>query len=130
MVHYFCLLTFRWVQLQVHSTIKLLHYLLFFCVLFCAGSVVHICSQHWCKINNVVFQQMQITQNQTPSKLFSVLPLESGMFQVTISIIKKWFDPSVCCMASKLGSGQVWTFVTMDTVNVIIIQRKTICMQF
>ena len=33
-------------------------------------------------------------------------------------------------MASKLGSGQVWTFVTMDTVNVIIIQRKTICMQF
>ena len=30
-------------------------------------------------------------QNQTPSKLFSVLPLESGMFQVTISIIKKWF---------------------------------------
>ena len=67
MVHYFCLLTFRWVQLQVHlhNTIKLLHYLLlFFCVLFCAGSVVHICSQHWCKINNVVFQQMQITQNQ------------------------------------------------------------------
>ena len=71
-----------------------------------------------------------LPQNQTPSKLFSVLPLESGMFQVTISIIKKWFDPSVCCMASKLGSGQVWTFVTMDTVNVIIIQRKTICMQF
>ena len=59
-----------------------------------------------------------LPQNQTPSKLFSVLPLESGMFQVTIS------------MASKLGSGQVWTFVTMDTVNVIIIQRKTICMQF
>ena len=72
-----------------------------------------------------------LPQNQTPSKLFSVLALESGMFQVTISIIKKnGFDPSVCCMASKLGSGQVWTFVTMDTVNVIIIQRKTICMQF
>ena len=32
-----------------------------------------------------------LPQNQTPSKLFSVLPLESGMFQVTISIIKKWF---------------------------------------
>ena len=32
-----------------------------------------------------------LPQNQTPSKLFSVLPLESSMFQVTISIIKKWF---------------------------------------
>ena len=32
-----------------------------------------------------------LPQNQTPSKLFSVLRLESGMFQVTISIIKKWF---------------------------------------
>ena len=32
-----------------------------------------------------------LPQNQTPSKLFSVLPLESGMFQVNISIIKKWF---------------------------------------
>ena len=32
-----------------------------------------------------------LPQNQTPSKLFSVLPLESGMFQVTISINKKWF---------------------------------------
>jgi len=32
-----------------------------------------------------------LPQNQTPSKLFSVLPLESGMFQATISIIKKWF---------------------------------------
>ena len=32
-----------------------------------------------------------LPQNQTPSKLFSVLTLESGMFQVTISIIKKWF---------------------------------------
>ena len=32
-----------------------------------------------------------LPQNQTLSKLFSVLPLESGMFQVTISIIKKWF---------------------------------------
>ena len=32
-----------------------------------------------------------LPQNQSPSKLFSVLPLESGMFQVTISIIKKWF---------------------------------------
>ena len=30
-----------------------------------------------------------LPQNQTPSKLFSVLPLESGMFQATISIIKK-----------------------------------------
>ena len=30
-------------------------------------------------------------QNQTANKLFSVLPLESGMFQATISIIKKWF---------------------------------------
>ena len=72
-----------------------------------------------------------LPQTQTPSKLFSVLPLESGMFQVTISIFlssKNGFDPSVCCMASKRGSGQVWTFVTMDTVNVIIIQRKNICM--
>ena len=32
-----------------------------------------------------------LPQNQTPSKLFSVLPLESGMFQVTISIIKFFF---------------------------------------
>lgn len=32
-----------------------------------------------------------LPQNQTPNKLFSVLPLESGMFQATISIIKKWF---------------------------------------
>ena len=32
-----------------------------------------------------------LPQNQTPSKPFSVLPLESGTFQVTISIIKKWF---------------------------------------
>ena len=32
-----------------------------------------------------------LPQNQTPSKLFSVLPLESGMFQATISIIKKFF---------------------------------------
>ena len=31
-----------------------------------------------------------LPQNQTPNKLFSVLPLESGMFQATISIIKKW----------------------------------------
>ena len=72
------------------------------------------------------------------SKLFSVLPLESGMFQAygysihgySIHHKKNCFDPSVCCMASKLGSGQVWLFVTMDTVNVIIIQRKPICMQF
>ena len=33
----------------------------------------------------------KLPQNQTPCKLFSVLPLESGMFQVTISIIKKLF---------------------------------------
>ena len=32
-----------------------------------------------------------LPQNQTPSKLFSALPLESGMFQTTNSIIKKWF---------------------------------------
>ena len=32
-----------------------------------------------------------LPQNQTPDKLFSVLPLESGMFQATISIIKKLF---------------------------------------
>ena len=32
-----------------------------------------------------------LPQNRRGSKLFSVLPLESGMFQVTISIIKKWF---------------------------------------
>ena len=30
-----------------------------------------------------------LPQNQTVSKLFSVLPLERGMFQVTISIIRK-----------------------------------------
>ena len=32
-----------------------------------------------------------LPQDQTPSKLFSVLTLESGMFQATISIIKKLF---------------------------------------
>ena len=42
-----------------------------------------------------------LPQNQTPSKLFSVLPLESGMFQATISITNFFWDPSVCCMASK-----------------------------
>ena len=32
-----------------------------------------------------------LRQNETHGKLFSVLPLESGMFQATIAIIKKWF---------------------------------------
>ena len=60
-----------------------------------------------------------LPQNQTPNKVFSVLPLESGMFQLqaTISIIKFFFG-SKCvlyqCMASKLGSGQVWMFVTLQ----------------
>ena len=39
-----------------------------------------------------------LPQNQTPSKLFSVLPLESGMFQVTISIIKKMVLIQVCAV--------------------------------
>ena len=74
-----------------------------------------------------------LPQNQTPSKLFSVLPLESDMFQVTISIIKKWFWSKCVLYGIKTGvrSGvDVCIIVTMDTVNVIIIQRKTICMQF
>ena len=39
-----------------------------------------------------------LPQNQTPSKLFSVLPLESGMFQATISIIKKMVLIQVCAV--------------------------------
>ena len=53
---------------------------------------------------------------QTPNKLFSVLPLECSMFQATFPSSKNGFDPSVCCMASKLESGEVWTLLTMDTV--------------
>ena len=44
-----------------------------------------------------------LPQNQTPSKLFSVLPLESGMFQVTISIIKKWFWSKCVLYGIKTG---------------------------
>ena len=59
-----------------------------------------------------------LPQKQTPNKLLSVLPLERGMFQATFPSSKNGFDPSVCCMASKLESGQVWTLLTMDTMNV------------
>ena len=47
-----------------------------------------------------------LPQNQTPSKLFSVLPLDSGMFQliqVTISIIKKWFWSKCVLCGIKTG---------------------------
>ena len=44
-----------------------------------------------------------LPQNQTPCKLFSVLPLESGMFQVTISIIKKWFWSKCVLYGIKTG---------------------------
>ena len=44
-----------------------------------------------------------LPQNQTSSKLFSVLPLESGMFQVTISIIKKWFWSKCVLYGIKTG---------------------------
>ena len=44
-----------------------------------------------------------LPQNQTPSKLFSVLPLESGMFQVTISIIQKWFWSKCVLYGIKTG---------------------------
>ena len=44
-----------------------------------------------------------LPQNQTPSKLFSVLPLESGIFQVTISIIKKWFWSKCVLYGIKTG---------------------------
>ena len=44
-----------------------------------------------------------LPQNQTPSKLFSVLPSESGMFQVTISIIKKWFWSKCVLYGVKTG---------------------------
>ena len=44
-----------------------------------------------------------LPQNQTPSKLFSVLPLESGMFQVTISIIKKWWWSKCVLYGIKTG---------------------------
>ena len=78
-----------------------------------------------------------LPQNQTPNKVFSVLPLESGMFQLqaTISIIKFFVvDPSVCCISvwHQIGvrSGVDVCNITMDTMDVIIIQRKTICMQF
>ena len=63
-----------------------------------------------------------LPQNQTPNKLFSVLPLQSGMFQATISVIKKIVLIQVCAVWHQNRSGQVWMFVTMDRVNVI--QRK------
>ena len=44
-----------------------------------------------------------LPQNQTPSKLFSVLPVESGMFQVTISIIKKWLWSKCVLYGIKTG---------------------------
>ena len=44
-------------------------------------------------------------QNQTPNKLFSVLPLESGMFQATISIIKNGFDPTSKCVLFGIKTG-------------------------
>ena len=44
-----------------------------------------------------------LPQNQTPSKLFSVLPLESGMFQVTISIINFFFGSKCVLYGIKTG---------------------------
>ena len=44
-----------------------------------------------------------LPQNQTPNKVFSVLPLESGMFQATISIIKKLFWSKCVLYGIKIG---------------------------
>ena len=44
-----------------------------------------------------------LRQNETHGKLFSVLPLESGMFQATISIIKKWFWSKCVLYGIKTG---------------------------
>ena len=73
-----------------------------------------------------------LPQNQTPSKLFSVLPLESGMFQVTISIThkkEKGFDPSVL-YGIKTGVRSGVDICNNGHSDVITIQRKNICMQF
>jgi len=44
-----------------------------------------------------------LPQNQIPNKVFSVLPLESGMFQATISIIKKLFWSKCVLYGIKIG---------------------------
>ena len=47
-----------------------------------------------------------LPQNQTPSKLFSVLPLESDMFQATISIINFLFGSK--CVLYGIKTGVRW----------------------
>ena len=72
-----------------------------------------------------------LPQNQTPNKLFSVLPLESGMFQATISVIRKWFWSKCVLYGIKTGvrSGvDVCNNGHSECRNNT--EKKNICMQF